>query len=243
MRRKLLPYCDKNSLKPTMVVFHSVAYPAQEAIKVFTQYKVSSHYLIDENGELWQLVGEKHRAYHAGKSSWKNLTDINSHAIGIELCSSTLGNQKYNSAQIETTKFLLRRLVKKYNILPQNVVGHSDIAPSRKTDPGKSFFWKELAEERLCLWYNIKNAEKISSDNIDELLNIIGYDTSDIIAATYAFCRHFLPTKLPPCSNIARLATNEIQYDDSILNDSQFIKTLKAVAYAYCNASKTPCKI
>ncbi len=243
MRRKLLPYYDKNTLKPKMIVFHSVAFPAEKAIEVFSENKVSSHYLIAENGELWQLVGERNRAYHAGLSYWQGISNLNSCAIGIELCSPSLGEKKFTKAQKETTKILLKRLIKKYKINPQNIVGHSDIAPSRKTDPGKSFFWKELAKDNLCLWYNLKNAQKVASDNIPELLNIIGYDPTDILASSYAFCRHFLPQKVPSCSNINNLAANNITYDKNLLNDKEFLTTLKAVAYTYLSASKTPCKI
>lgn len=243
MRRKLLPYYGERKSKIDMIVLHAVAYDVEEAIKSFCDNEVSSHYIIAEDGEIWQLVGEKRRARHAGVSFWRGVDDINSHSIGIEFCSKSLGQKKFNQKQIKAGIELIKKLVKKYNISSENIVGHSDVAPNRKADPGKSFFWKELAKEGVGFWYSLSDAKRINDFSVEELLEIIGYDTSDIYASAYAFCRRFLPDMVSEVDNVAELVDNVGRADDKLLNDEKFLQVLKAVAYKYCNESKTPCKI
>ena len=176
MRRKLLPYYGVRKSKIDMIVLHAVAFDVKEAIKSFENNEVSSHYVIAEDGEIWQLVGEKHRARHAGVSYWRGVEDVNSHSIGIEFCSKTLGQKKFRPEQIKSGIELIKKLMKKYKIRPENIVGHSDIAPTRKPDPGKAFFWRELAEENIGFWYKISDYKKINDFSVAELLEIIGYD-------------------------------------------------------------------
>ena len=174
MRRKLLPYCEERQSKTDMIVLHAVAYDVTAAIKSFCDNKVSSHYIVAEDGEIWQLVGEKKRARHAGVSYWREIEDINSHSIGIEFCSKSLGQKKFTSAQIKSGIGLIKKLVKKYKIRPENIVGHSDIAPRRKADPGKAFFWKELAKEGVDLTEAIKEkAQDIRNDAMTSKENTI----------------------------------------------------------------------
>ena len=243
MRRKLLPFHDERACKIDMIVLHAVAYPPKKAIQTFIDNRVSSHYVIGRDGEIWQLAGEKHRAWHAGKSSWQGKDDINSHAIGIELCSSTLGQTAFSQKQQSSLTSLLKRLIKKYRIKPENIVGHSDIAPTRKPDPGKAFFWKKLAEQNIGLWYDLKDAAKIKEEKPEKLLQIIGYDTTDIEATLFAFCRHFVPEKVPEIKDIKTLIEKPIVRDLNLAKDEKVLKVLRAVAYAYLSASKTPCKI
>tara|TARA_B100001287_G_C22519592_1_gene452122 strand:+ start:26 stop:775 length:750 start_codon:yes stop_codon:yes gene_type:complete len=107
--------------------------------------KVSSHYLISQEGKVYILVPEKKRAWHAGISYWENDTDINSLSIGIELdYSHTYSNNKYTKKMIRSLCILLKTLIKKYNISSKNILGHSDISPFRKNDPGPNFPWKKL---------------------------------------------------------------------------------------------------
>ena len=240
MRRRLLPFWNERKAKVDMIVLHAVAYAPEQAIKIFEAHQVSSHYLVGEDGEIWQLVGEKHRAWHAGSSVWQGCDDINSRSIGIEFCSSSLGQTPYSKAQLETAFLLLRRLIRKYKIKQDKIVGHSDIAPSRKPDPGKAFFWKELAEEGIGLWYNLKDADKIDNVSVVELLKLIGYDVRDESAAVCAFCRRFLPERIES-RPIDALIENPVQ--EVLQADEKFIKALKAAAYRYLNASKAPCKM
>lgn len=112
-------------------------------------HEVSCHYLIDQKGVCYQLVDDSKRAWHAGKSFWRGLRDINSRSLGIELVNS--GDEAYPKAQMESLMLLLRDLLAIHKISPQNVLGHSDIAPSRKTDPGKWFDWRLLSENGLAI--------------------------------------------------------------------------------------------
>ena len=121
------------------------------ALKRLTEYKskVSAHYFIKKNGKILNLVPDLYEAWHAGKSFWRGLRDINSRSLGIELVNS--GNEAYPKAQMESLMLLLRDLLAIHKISPQNVLGHSDIAPSRKTDPGKWFDWRLLSENGLAI--------------------------------------------------------------------------------------------
>ena len=124
--------------------------------------KVSSHYFIKNNGEILNLVPDLYEAWHAGKSSWKKFNSLNKFSIGIELNNTGHDNkyENYKSSQIHSLKKLLKNLIKKYKIKGENVLGHSDIAPDRKKDPGEKFPWKELAKNNLCLWHNL-NENKV----------------------------------------------------------------------------------
>ena len=112
-------------------------------------HEVSCHYLIDQKGVCYQLVDDSKRAWHAGKSFWRGLRDINSRSLGIELVNS--GDEAYPKTQMESLMVLLQDLLAIHKIRPQNVLGHSDIAPSRKTDPGKWFDWRLLSENGLAI--------------------------------------------------------------------------------------------
>ena len=123
--------------------------------------KVSSHYFIKNNGDILNLVPDLYKAWHAGKSNWKNLRSLNEHSLGIEIQNPghNYGYRKFSSKQILSLKKLLSFLLKKYDIKYQNVLGHSDIAPGRKKDPGEKFPWKKLAKNKLCFWHNLKDSQ------------------------------------------------------------------------------------
>lgn len=243
MRRKLLPFFDERKHKVEMIVLHAVALDAESAIDNFAQNKVASHYIVDENGEVWQLVAEKNRAWHAGVSAWRGKDDINSRSIGIEFCSKTLGQRPFTGAQKKTALTLLKKLIKKYKIRPENIVAHSDIAPTRKADPGKCFFWKELADAGIGLWPNLKNIFTAGENDVAKMLGDIGYDVSDLNAAAYAFCRRFLPKKVSDIEDVWQIEKNVCTVDEKLLKDDEFLQVLSAVVYEYRKASKTPCKM
>ena len=123
--------------------------------------KVSAHYFIRENGKIINLVPDLYEAWHAGKSQWKNLESINKYSIGIEISNPghENGYKNFSSKQIFSIKKLLKFLITKYNIKHHNILGHSDIAPSRKKDPGEKFPWRLLAKKKLCLWHNLIERE------------------------------------------------------------------------------------
>ena len=123
--------------------------------------KVSSHYLISQQGDIYNLVSEKMRAWHAGISYWKSETDINSASIGIELdYSPNHTNNTYKKKMIKSLINLIKMLKKKYNIHNNNILGHSDISPYRKLDPGPKFPWKKLAKFDLIYFPVIKKNKK-----------------------------------------------------------------------------------
>ena len=122
------------------------------------KYKVSCHYLINRKGKIIQLVKDKNIAWHAGKSKWKKITNLNKDSIGIELVNKghEFGYQNFSPKQIKSLIRLCKNLKKKYFIKKENFLGHSDIAPLRKIDPGKKFPWKKLSKYNLGNWYSKK---------------------------------------------------------------------------------------
>jgi len=116
--------------------------------------RVSSHYVVQENGSIVQLVAEAKRAWHAGLSSWGGDTDINSRSIGIEICNPghEFGYVEFPSRQIAATITLCRSILTRNIIRPENIVAHSDVAPARKQDPGEKFPWKLFAQSGIGLW-------------------------------------------------------------------------------------------
>ena len=123
--------------------------------------KVSCHYFIDEIGNIVRIVPEKFSAWHAGKSSWKNFKFLNKFSIGIELVNPghDFGYRKFSKKQIHSLKKISKKIIAKYNIIDSNIVGHSDIAPLRKKDPGEKFPWKELANSKIGIWHKLKTKE------------------------------------------------------------------------------------
>tara|TARA_B100002019_G_scaffold223911_1_gene196823 strand:- start:26 stop:760 length:735 start_codon:yes stop_codon:yes gene_type:complete len=121
--------------------------------------KVSSHYLINRKGQITIMVKELKAAWHAGKSRWKNFINLNRYSIGIELENKghEFGYQKFSNVQIKSLIRLCKYLKKKYKIKDDHFLGHSDIAPLRKVDPGEHFPWKKLSKYNLGLWYKEKN--------------------------------------------------------------------------------------
>ena len=119
--------------------------------------KVSAHYFIKKNGSILNLVPSIYEAWHAGKSSWKGLKSLNKYSIGVEIQNSGHDHkyENFTQKQIISTKKLLKYLINKYKVKSKNVLGHSDIAPDRKKDPGEKFPWKELAKSKLSQWYNL----------------------------------------------------------------------------------------
>ena len=131
--------------------------------------KVSSHYLINRKGEITKMVDDRKTAWHAGKSRWKNFVNLNSYSIGIELVNKghKFGYQKFSSIQIASLVNLCKNLKKKYKIKKENFLGHSDIAPLRKVDPGEKFPWRKLSKYNLGLWYK-KNVKNIKTREIEK---------------------------------------------------------------------------
>ena len=129
------------------------------------QHKVSCHYLISRNGNIIQMVNDDNVAWHAGKSKWKKVTNLNEDSIGIELVNKghSLGYENFSKKQIKILINLCLYLKKKYKINKLNILGHSDIAPLRKKDPGEKFPWKYLSKNKIGLWHTLKKHELIKN--------------------------------------------------------------------------------
>ena len=163
IRKFYSPNFNKTKRKGSNIKYIIVHYTGMrkesDALKRLTkiQSEVSSHYFIKNNGKLLLLVPELYIAWHAGKSSWKNKKFLNKSSIGIEISNPGHGNgyKKFSKKQIQILINLLKHLINKYKINPKNILGHSDIAPERKKDPGEKFPWKKLARKKVSIWHKI----------------------------------------------------------------------------------------
>ena len=149
---------------------------------------VSAHYFIKSSGKVVSLVPDLYEAWHAGKSTWKKTKSLNKSSIGIEIHNPghSHGYKSFSSKQLISLKKLLKMLIKNYKINLQNILGHSDISPERKKDPGEKFPWKKLANSGLATWHKVskkklkknrlKKLDKDEEKNFLENLFIIGYN-------------------------------------------------------------------
>ena len=149
----------QNQIK--FIIFHYTGMKKEsDSINRLTeiQSQVSSHYLIKNNGEIITLVPDLYMAWHAGTSSWKNYKSLNKNSIGIEISNPghQFGYKKFTKKQINSLLKLSGFLIKKYKIKLKNILGHSDISPDRKKDPGENFPWEFLAKNKLSLWHDIE---------------------------------------------------------------------------------------
>ena len=156
--------------------------------------KVSAHYTIDEDGTVYAQVPEARRAWHAGLSHWAGVDNVNARSIGIELVNPghEYGYRAFPQAQIAALIELSRDILARHAIAPSRVLGHSDVAPARKDDPGELFPWQKLADEGIGLW-----PQAIASDLDADALTRYGYDpNAPLDKVITAFQRHFRPRKL-----------------------------------------------
>tara|TARA_B110000008_G_scaffold191676_1_gene190410 strand:- start:149 stop:892 length:744 start_codon:yes stop_codon:yes gene_type:complete len=174
------------------IIFHYTGMKKEsEVITRLTDIKskVSSHYLIKNNGEIITLVPDLFIAWHAGFSSWKNFKSLNKNSIGIEICNPghNFKYKKFSKKQIQSILKLSKFLIKKFKIKKKNILGHSDIAPSRKKDPGEKFPWEYFAKHQVGLWHTLSliKLRKNRMQKIDQIskkyffnnLLKIGYST------------------------------------------------------------------
>jgi len=152
----------RKSKQIKFLVFHYTGMRKEsDAINRLTniQSEVSSHYLIQRNGTINVMVPDLYVAWHAGKSSWKSFKSLNKNSIGIEISNPGHDNKyiNFSKKQIQSILYLSKSLMKKYNIQSSNILGHSDIAPFRKKDPGEKFPWKYLAKFGIGKWHSLSN--------------------------------------------------------------------------------------
>lgn len=202
-RERPSPNWDERALPVTMVVLHYTEMEREAALQRLTdpEAKVSAHYFISEDGEVVRLVDEDKRAWHAGASYWRGHKDVNSASVGIELDhpGHALGYRAFAEAQIEALVPLLNDIVRRHDIPRANVVGHSDVSPARKIDPGELFPWDRLAEYRLCLPRpaKLELGDPFDNDGAFYLaLERFGYDITEGRKAVEAFQRRWRPGRI-----------------------------------------------
>jgi N-acetylmuramoyl-L-alanine amidase len=180
---------SKNKIK--FIVLHYTGMRKESsAIKRLcnTKNKVSAHYFIKRNGQIINLVPDLYEAWHAGKSCWKKIKSLNKYSIGIEIQNQghDFKYEKFSKKQIISLKRLLKILIIKYKVNLKNILGHSDIAPERKKDPGEKFPWKNIAKSNLAEWHNLsekkikkyrlKKISKLEDKNLLNNLYLYGYN-------------------------------------------------------------------
>jgi N-acetylmuramoyl-L-alanine amidase len=192
------PNFDSRKRKSKNIKFVIIHYTGmkndKEAIRRLTDIKssVSCHYFINQNGKITLIVPDSYIAWHAGKSRWKKYKSLNKYSIGIELSNPGHDNKykEFSKKQLKALKQLLKYLIKKYKINLENILGHSDIAPSRKKDPGEKFPWRNLSKNNLCLWHTLeanylrkfrkKKISLIKKELFLKNLSKIGYEKSNL---------------------------------------------------------------
>ncbi|MCA3256163.1 N-acetylmuramoyl-L-alanine amidase [Bradyrhizobium sp.] len=193
---------ERNGTPVTILVLHYTGMPTGEgALKTLTtpESKVSSHYLVMEDGAILRLVPEEKRAWHAGRSWWRGRRDVNADSVGIEIVNPghEWGYRPFPDVQMASVLRLVKDIVERHGIKPIDVVGHSDIAPTRKEDPGELFDWALLARHGLALGPVKALADPHWTDAGTLMaLERFGYDVTDGVAAIRAFQRHFRPSRV-----------------------------------------------
>jgi N-acetylmuramoyl-L-alanine amidase len=172
--------------------------------------EVSAHYVVDDEGLIYRMVAEECRAWHAGVAYWKGDRDLNSISIGIEITNPghDYGYRDFPAKQIAAVDALVRDIMERHRLEPSAVIGHSDIAPGRKIDPGELFPWQHLAQNGVGVWPSLGGTRKlITADEAMKLLSAIGYATplstplgADLLTnpldCVSAFQRHYRPRKI-----------------------------------------------
>lgn len=201
------PNVDARTLPIQILVLHYTGMISEEAALqrlCAAESKVSAHYFLRENGEILQLTAEENRAWHAGVSYWDGITNINSASIGIEISNPghEFGYKPFSDAQITALIPLCQQIIQRHSILPWHVVGHSDIAPNRKQDPGELFPWQYLATQNIGIFpdYPLYSSPLTIKEQrvFLEKLALFGYDCHHEEAAIIAFHRHYCPENITP---------------------------------------------
>ncbi len=179
----------RDGLQPELVVVHYTAMDsAQAALRRLCDpaAEVSAHYLIGGDGTIWHLVDERLRAWHAGAGAWQGRGDVNSRSIGIEL--DNRGSHPFSQPQMSALERMLAAIMDRWAIAPEGVIGHSDMAPVRKFDPGPRFDWRRLARLGLAVWPEAGQAGDFRRDAAR-----FGYPVDDMAATLAAFRARFRP--------------------------------------------------
>jgi N-acetylmuramoyl-L-alanine amidase len=161
--------CDPKKRSKKLIKFIIIHYTGMQSERASIKKlcdpgsKVSSHFVINQSGKIYRLVEDDKIAWHAGKSCWGKYKNLNKNSIGIELVNKghDFGYTYFAKKQLLSLTKVCKNLIKKYKIKKKNIIGHSDIAPLRKNDPGEKFPWEELADKKIGIWHNCKRKELI----------------------------------------------------------------------------------
>ncbi|MBS7457543.1 N-acetylmuramoyl-L-alanine amidase [Coralloluteibacterium stylophorae] len=189
-----VPSPNHGPRRPSLIVIHHTEQDSvRESLDTLRTRNaggpVSAHYLIGDDGHIWQLVADDRRAWHAGGGSWGDITDVNSASIGIELDND--GREPFSDAQVDSLLRLLADLTTRWRIRPERVIGHGDMAPGRKVDPSALFPWHRLAQAGFGLWPDTLDVAVPADFDPWRALHRIGYGLDDREATVRAFHRHF----------------------------------------------------
>ena len=197
------PNCDARALPITMIVLHYTGMRDAESASARLRdpdAKVSAHYVVAEDGTTLRLVDEAQRAWHAGRSHWRGVRDVNSASVGIEIVNPghEFGYRPFPDEQIASVIQLVHAIKARHHITRGNIVGHSDVAPARKQDPGELFPWNRLARLRLALPRPTRNLIDPGWTDGGFLMALerFGYDVTDPEKAVIAFQRRFRPERI-----------------------------------------------
>lgn len=200
MQERLSPNCEprpEGCPIDILVLHYTGMRTAEEALERMCDpaSKVSAHYCIDQGGTIVRLVPEEMCAWHAGESWWRGFQNVNSRSIGIELANPghEFGYTPFPPVQMTALILLASAILRRHHIPKRNVVGHSDIAPSRKQDPGELFDWKRLAGAGIGLWP--APAEGGGPEDVAMMMETYGYKIREE-GAIAAFQRHFRPSRI-----------------------------------------------
>ncbi|WBU61422.1 N-acetylmuramoyl-L-alanine amidase [Paracoccus albus] len=185
----------RGGARPSLIVIHYTGMsdgPSARARLCDPQAEVSAHWLIDEDGTAEALVPEDRRAWHAGAGSWQGKDDVNSRSIGIELVNP--GNRPFAAAQMDALETLLAGIMSRWSIGPEAVIGHSDMAPGRKFDPGPRFDWARLARQGLAVHPGAAGEDMALGDSLAAL----GYPEAEENDRLSAFRLRFRPGETGP---------------------------------------------
>ena len=189
-----VPSANFNERKPVVIVVHATEQEsAQQSLDTLRTRnsggQVSAHYLIGDDGRLYQLVADEHRAWHAGAGRWGTIHELNSASIGIEIDND--GSEPFSEAQIASLILLLQDLTARHRIPKTEVIGHSDLAPGRKIDPGPRFPWQRLHAAGFGIWPDPDAAPPPPGFDPVEALRLIGYSVDDLQATIHSYRMRF----------------------------------------------------
>lgn len=196
------PNFDARAQPISMIVLHYTGMESGDAAIAWLAdpvSKVSAHYVVAEDGQVVRMVDEGNRAWHAGRSFWRGITDVNSASVGIEIVNPghEFGYRPFPAAQMDAVEALVAGVAARHRVTPAMVVGHSDIAPTRKQDPGELFDWPRLARAGLALATPDAGFDPRWTDaGVIAALGRFGYDVSAPQAAVVAFQRRFRPANI-----------------------------------------------